>query len=107
MKRKVEEFYPDWYHEEAPAGSWRSILKWGDPNEFKAPSRALYRMMKDVFDMTDDDFKEKKEMGLEKVEYDSPSRFTEQQLKDLAAIVGEDNVTTDDYARLSVAYGKR
>lgn len=106
MKRKVEEFYPDWYHEEAPAGSWRSILKWGDPNEFKAPSRALYRMMKDVFDMTDDDFKEKKEMGLEKVEYDSPSRFTEQQLKDLAAIVGEDNVTTDDYARLSVAYGK-
>ena len=63
-KKKVSDFYPDWYHEEAPADSWRSILKWGDPKEFKAPSRSLYRMMKDVFDMTDDDFQEKKEMGL-------------------------------------------
>ena len=38
-KKKVSDFYPDWYHEEAPADSWRSILKWGDPKEFKAPSQ--------------------------------------------------------------------
>lgn len=106
-KKKVSDFYPDWYHEEAPADSWRSILKWGDPKEFKAPSRSLYRMMKDVFDMTDDDFQEKKEMGLEPVKYDHPSRFTDEQLNDLRAIVGRANVTVDDYARLSVAYGKR
>lgn len=105
-KKKVSDFYPDWYHEEAPADSWRSILKWGDPKEFKAPSRSLYRMMKDVFDMTDDDFQEKKEMGLEPVKYDHPSRFTDEQLNDLRAIVGRANVTVDDYARLSVAYGK-
>lgn len=105
-KKKVSDFYPDWYHEEAPADSWRSILKWGDPKEFKAPSRSLYRMMKDVFDMTDSDFQEKKEMGLEPVKYDHPSRFTQEQLNDLRAIVGRANVTVDDYARLSVAYGK-
>ena len=105
-KKKVSDFYPDWYHEEAPADSWRSILKWGDPKEFKAPSRSLYRMMKDVFDMTDSDFQEKKEMGLEPVKYDHPSRFTDEQLNDLRAIVGRANVTVDDYARLSVAYGK-
>ena len=72
QKKTVSDFYPDWYHEEAPADSWRSILKLGDPKEFKAPSRSLYRMMKDVFDMTDDDFQEKKEMGLEPVKYDQP-----------------------------------
>ena len=28
----------DWYHEEAPADSWRSILKWGDPRNSKPPA---------------------------------------------------------------------
>ena len=66
-KKKTSDFYPDWYHEEAPKDSYRSILKWGSPTEFKAPNRKLYKLMKETFDMTDDDFKVKKEMGLDMV----------------------------------------
>ncbi|HRT81820.1 MAG TPA: FAD-binding oxidoreductase [Oscillospiraceae bacterium] len=103
---KKNEFTPDWYHREAPKNSYRSIFKWGDPNFFKAPNPKLYKLMKESFEMTDEDFLEKKEMGLEPVEFDLPSKFSQEQLKELAEIVGEENVTTDDYTRVSVSYGK-
>ena len=103
---KKKGFTPDWYHEEAPKNSYRSILKWGDPNYFKAPNTKLYELMKNEFEMTDDDFIEKQDMGLEPVEFDLPSKFSQEQLDELAAIVGEENVTIDDYTRVSTSYGK-
>lgn len=103
---KKEEFTPNWYHEEAPEKSYRSILKWGDPKAFKAPKQKLYKLMKDVFDMTDDDFKKPQEMGLETVDFDLPSKMSEENLNALREIVGSENVSVDNYDRLSVAYGK-
>lgn len=103
---KSKKFVPDWYHEKAPERSYRSILKWGDPEAFKAPNTKLYELMKETFHMTDDDFKVKQEMGLEEVDYDIPCRLSNDQIAALEAIVGKANVSTDNYARLSVAYGK-
>lgn len=105
-KKKPEDFYPDWYHEEAPKDSYRSILKWGSPTEFKAPNKKLYKLMKETFDMTDDDFKVKQEMGLEKVDFDMPGKLDEKHIEKFREILGEENVKTDNYTRLSVAYGK-
>ena len=105
MSKKTK-FVPDWYHEKAPEGSYRSILKWGDPEAFKAPNAKLYELMKETFHMTDDDFKVKQEMGLEEVDYDIPCRLSETQIAALEEIVGKANVSTDNYDRLSVAYGK-
>lgn len=105
MSKKTE-FTPAWYHEEAPAKSYRSILKWGSPTAFKAPNANLYKLMKETFEMTDEDFKEKKEMGLEAVDFDCPGRLSEEQLNAFREILGADNVLTDNYTRLSVAYGK-
>ena len=51
---KSKKFVPDWYHEKAPERSYRSILKWGDPEAFKAPNAKLYELMKETFHMTDD-----------------------------------------------------
>ncbi|MCL2514006.1 MAG: FAD-binding oxidoreductase, partial [Oscillospiraceae bacterium] len=104
--KKISDFYPDWYHEKAPEKSYRSILKWGGPEDFKAPKPKLYKLMKEVFDMTDEDFKEKKEMGLEEVDFDIPPTLTEEQINYFRGIVGDGNVKTDNYSRLSVAYGK-
>ena len=98
---KSKKFVPDWYHEKAPERSYRSILKWGDPEAFKAPNSKLYELMKETFHMTDDDFKVKQEMGLEEVDYDIPCRLSDDQIAALEAIVGKANVS-----RLSVAYGK-
>ena len=103
---KEKKFVPDWYHEKAPERSYRSILKWGDPEAFKAPNAKLYELMKETFHMTDDDFKVKQEMGLEEVDYDIPCRLSETQIAALEEIVGKANVSTDNYDRLSVAYGK-
>lgn len=103
---KSKKFVPDWYHEKAPERSYRSILKWGDPEAFKAPNAKLYELMKETFHMTDDDFKVKQEMGLEEVDYDIPCRLSETQIAALEEIVGKANVSTDNYDRLSVAYGK-
>lgn len=103
---KAKKFVPDWYHEKAPERSYRSILKWGDPEAFKAPNAKLYELMKETFHMTDDDFKQKQEMGLEEVDYDIPCRLSETQIAALEEIVGKANVSTDNYDRLSVAYGK-
>lgn len=103
---KSKKFVPDWYHEKAPERSYRSILKWGDPEAFKAPNSKLYELMKETFHMTDDDFKVKQEMGLEEVDYDIPCHLSDDQIAALEAIVGKANVSTDNYDRLSVAYGK-
>lgn len=105
-KKNNEAFTPAWYHQEAPQKSYRSIFKWGNPTQFKAPNSKLYKLMKETFEMTDEDFKQGKEMGLEAVDFDLPGRLSEEQLNALREIVGEDNVKTDNYSRLSVAYGK-
>nr|HPN14416.1 FAD-binding oxidoreductase [Spirochaetota bacterium] len=64
---KKKEFIPDWTEAVPPAGSYRSIFKWGAPDGFKHPSNAWYRMMKQEFGMTDDDFAARKKEGLGKV----------------------------------------
>ncbi len=103
---KKTEFTPEWYHQEAPAKSYRSILKWGNPTQWKAPNSKLYKLMKETFEMTDEDFKQGKEMGLEAVDFDCPINLSETQINAFREIVGGDNVKTDNYTRLSVAYGK-
>lgn len=104
--RKKKEFIPEWCEEAPPHGTYRSILKWGAPHEFKHPNKRLYRLMKNVFEMTDDDFKTPQKTGLEQVCFNKPINLTHEQIKVFKGIAGEDNVKTDDYTRLQVAYGK-
>ena len=100
-------FEPKWLLTPAPAGSYRSIFRWGDPEFFKYPKESLYKMMKEAFHMTDEDFRDyTDDIGFDQVSLpDHPSRIAPEHLQALREIVGEDFVTTDDYARLSVAYG--
>lgn len=101
-----KQFYPDWYERVPPPGSYRSIFKWGYPDIFKHPNKRLYALMKEAFELTDEDFHVKENLGEEKVEFDIPINLTEEQLDEIRAIVGHENVHTDDYSRLRVAYGK-
>lgn len=106
MSKPYKDFRPDWQEKRAPEGSYRSILKWGDPDFFKIPKEKLYKMMKEVFQMTDEDFKAPREMGYEPVEFDAPVKLTAEQIAAFENIVGAENVKKDSYSRLSVAYGK-
>ena len=105
MKQK-NEFLPDWT-ETAPAGnSFRSIFKWGAPDEFKHPSAAWYRMMKAEFGMTDDDFRVKRREGLEPVAIRDRVKIGAADIRRFRSIVGGENVATDGYSRLRFSRGK-
>lgn len=106
MSKPYKGFRPPWIEERAPEGSYREIFKWGHHTETKVPKESLYKMMKEIFKMTDDDFREPKETGYDKVSFDVPVNLSEDVISDLKVIAGDKNVRTDDYARLSVAYGK-
>lgn len=107
MSKPYKDFEPKWYLETPPARSYRSIFKWGDPNFNKIPKENLYKLMKEIFHLTDDDFKNYDEpLGLEEVKLDKPCSLSNEILDKLRAIAGKDNVSIDDYDRLSVAYGK-
>ncbi len=103
---KKKPFYPAWSEEPPRQGTYRSIFKWGDPAGFKHPNRGLYRMMKEVFQMTDDDFARRQEEGNERVECRQPIRLSEEQIHSFKRIVGEENVEADGYARVKYASGK-
>lgn len=100
-------FRPNWLETPAPEGSYRSIFRWGDPHFFKHPKESLYNLMKESFQMTDEDFKQyTDDIGFDPVDLsDYPSHIAPEHLAALKAIVGEAFVTTEDYPRLAVAYG--
>jgi alkyldihydroxyacetonephosphate synthase len=107
MSHQYKGFEPDWFRGEVPAKSYRSIFKWGDPAKIKAPRETLYAMLKQTFGMSDGDFKNYAEnLGLDEVKFDIPVKLPREHIEKLEAIVGKEFVRTDDYARLSVAYGK-
>lgn len=108
MSKPYKGFEPSWVKTAAPADSWRSIFRWGDPEFVKYPKESLYKMMKEKFKMTDEDFKQYDgSIGMEKVQLENcPVQLEERHIEALKRIVGEEYVRTDDYARVSVAYGK-
>ena len=78
MSKPYKDFEPKWYLETPPKRSYRSIFKWGDPNFNKVPKENLYKMMKEIFHLTDDDFRQYAEpLGLEEVKLDKSCSLSE------------------------------
>jgi alkyldihydroxyacetonephosphate synthase len=106
MSNKNTTFTPKWYEERVPDGTFRSIFKWGDPNEFKHPNKGLYKLMKQSFNLTDDDFMNHRDLCLDPVEDNMPPKMERVHLDALTAIVGEENIRQDVYTRIRASYGK-
>ncbi len=106
--KPYKDFEPKWIKTAAPADSYRSVFRWGDPNFVKYPKETLFKMMKQVFDMTDDDFRQYDgDIGWDSVDLSAyPSKISEKDLNAMRAIVGTSYVSKADYDRLAVAYGK-
>jgi alkyldihydroxyacetonephosphate synthase len=103
---KGARFEPPWTEEAPRPGTFRSLLKWGSPTEFKHPNWRLYELMKEMFDLTDDDFRERRNTGETAVRVEQPCSLSPETLTGLAQIVGHENVCTDDVSRAGVCYGK-
>lgn len=108
MSKPYKDFEPSWYYGEVPPHSYRSIFKWGDPKFVKVPKENLYKMLKDQFHLSDEDFKHyNADLGLEDVKFDAPAKvIKDEDIAFLKSLYGEDYVRFDAYSRLSVAYGK-
>ena len=107
MSKPYKGFEPKWIKGEFPKNSYRSIFKWGDPLEIKAPKESLYKVLKEKFDLDDQFFSEYKEdLGFDEVKLNIPCSLSNDDINTFKKIAGDEFVRTDDYARLSVAYGK-
>lgn len=107
MSKPYKDFEPKWVKEAAPSNSYRSIFRWGDPEFVKYPKESLYKLMKEKFNLDDEHFSHYAgSIGMEEVQLDIPSKLDQVHIDALKEIVGEEYVTTEDYPRLEVAYGK-
>ena len=107
MSKPYKDFEPNWVRGEFPKNSYRSVFKWGNPLEIKAPRESLFKMLKEKFELDDDFFKEYKvDLGFDEIKYDLPVGLSDEHLTAMREIVGDKFVRTDDYSRASVAYGK-
>jgi len=105
MKNK-NTFQPDWRNTPPKSNSFRSIFKYGDPEGFKHPNRRLLEELKNIFGLTNDNFKKKETTGDELVDLRVPSRITEKQIQVFESISGKENVSVSEYDRLKYSTGQ-
>ncbi|MCE5209374.1 MAG: FAD-binding oxidoreductase [Chloroflexi bacterium] len=106
MSKQKIRFTPHWIEEPPLPGTYRSLLKWGAPDEFKHPNRHLYRLLKDTFGLLDADFETPKATGFQAVDVEIPGGLEKRHLEALTIMVGEENILTDTYHRIQASYGK-
>ncbi len=106
MLMKSNHYRPEWTEKAPPAGTYRSIFKYGDPHSFKHPSDAWYNMIKQEFHLSDRNFSAKGREGLEPVSLNRRANLASHQIESIRNIVGGDNVALDDYSRVKYASGK-
>ncbi len=102
MKKK---FVPNWYEGPLPAGTYRSLFKWGDPAAFKHPNSTLVKLMMKTFDLTPEDLLTPTGFGLEQVETAPPGKLAAEHIARLTGLCGKENIFTDTFTRISRSYG--
>ena len=97
MSHKYKDFEPEWFDSDYSDKSYRSVFKWGEKLQIKEPRESLYKYIKNLFGMTDEQFSSYSEdLGLDEVAFDIPSNMPENHLAHFAEILGENYVRTDD-----------
>ncbi|MDY0133044.1 MAG: FAD-binding oxidoreductase [Desulforegulaceae bacterium] len=104
MKKNFE---PEWVKTAPAKNSFRSIFKWGDPNEFKHPNKRLYSLIKKTFDLTDNDFiKPLSDLGNDEVKGESETKILSEIIEKFIEISGNENIESDLYSRVKYSNGK-
>ncbi|MGE4519608.1 MAG: FAD-binding oxidoreductase [Desulfobacteraceae bacterium] len=100
-------FEPQWINAAPKEKSFRSIFKWGNPGEFKHPNKRLYSLLKNTFDLKDNDFiKPLVNSGNEEVTGELKINIPENLIGEFIQISGRENVETDLYSRVKFSNGK-
>ncbi|MDA3834974.1 MAG: FAD-binding oxidoreductase, partial [Spirochaetales bacterium] len=107
MKKKTS-FTPGWRETPPSPGPYRSMFKWGDPNTWKHPNSGLYRVIKECFGLTDEDFSYYRNSGDKKVELSGQTApgIPAEHVTYFTDLLGSENVSLDAYERVFYSYGK-
>lgn len=100
-----KDFTPPWIEEAAPPHSYRSLFKWGNPDEFKHPNRGMFRLILDTFGMSEADFQQPLHTGWEEFDADFPVTMDAVHLQAFTNMVGVENIQTGTYERVRASYG--
>ena len=103
---KKQKFQPAWRNTPPQPGSYRSVFKYGNPEDFKHPNSRLFQVLKETFKLTDDDFREKETTGDDLVDLKKESLLSVKQIEKFIEISGKENVSTSDYERLKYSTGQ-
>jgi alkyldihydroxyacetonephosphate synthase len=103
---KKPRFKPNWNEQAATPDSYRSLIKWGDLKGFKHPNSGMYRLVKETFGMSDEDFVHPQRTGMEAFDAVIPTGLNAAQLEALGQMVGPENVFSGTYERTCASYGK-
>jgi alkyldihydroxyacetonephosphate synthase len=97
---------PNWYEGPLPERSFRSLFRWGDPQQYKHPNSGLVALMQEMLDVSADQLTQPLSLGLDPVTAEPPIALTAGQIELLETIVGPENLQTDGYSRLRASYGQ-
>jgi len=97
-------FTPAWYEGDTPKGTYRALFRWHDPRVFKHPNRGFYTLLRDTFDLSDEDFTDPK-LNLEPFDVEISTSLSKSHLDELGRIVGRKNLKSDTYSRTRASYG--
>ncbi len=98
-------FVPGWYKDPTPAGTYRSLFKWGDPAGFKHPNSGLVKLVMDTFGLSREELAKPVNLALELIPDAVPSKLPSRHLERFIQVCGAENVRTDTYERAAKSYG--
>ncbi|MDH5721510.1 MAG: FAD-binding oxidoreductase [Spirochaetia bacterium] len=97
---------PAWIKTPPPEKSFRSILKWGSPGEYKRPNKRLVKFLADFFSLREDFFQKPKSSGLDEISVKTSVKLNKKHLDYFQKLCGKENIKTDSYDRIKASYGK-
>lgn len=102
---KTKDFIPPWTDTPPVAGSYRSIVKQGRPDQIEVPSDSYFRQLRKDLQLEEAYFGHKQD-GNQPLANVPPSGLAAGFIARLVEIVGSENVQVDDYNRVKYSYGK-
>lgn len=97
---------PRWFGGPLAETSYRSIFKWGAPERYYHPKPGLIRLLRERMSLPADGFAEPVNAGAAPVGPCAPVGLSSDHLTALADMVGQENISCDDYARVRYAHGQ-
>ena len=97
---------PNWYEGPIPPNSFRSIFRWGAPDQYKHPNTGLVALMKDRLGVLDEQLIDPISLGVSSVKDEEAVGLPDDLIHELRNIVGEENIQVDSYSRIRASYGQ-